>query len=152
MKTALALLLIASTAFADPPKPFRSFDGCNSCTDLGNGAMSCTARWCGPMPALKVQATQPMDAPPADAPVRDLDAPGRSLVLEQGSIAPFSGVLLDEQEDVRRERARVRAEVTVEKASEGVLLPRAAFIAIVLGCATASAAVAAGVTAWALKK
>jgi hypothetical protein len=101
--------------------------------------------------ALLLVASTALADPPTDAPVRDLDAPGRSLIVEQGAIAPYAGVLLDEQEDVRRERARVRAEVTVEKASEGVLLPRAAFIAIVLGCAAASAAVAAGVTAWALK-
>lgn len=107
MKTTLTLLLIASTALADPP---------------------------------------------ADAPVRDLDAPGRALIIEQGEIVPFSGVLLDQQEDVRRERACVRAEVTVATASEGVLLPKAAFIAIVVGCAAASAAVAAGVTVAAMKR
>lgn len=90
--------------------------------------------------------------PPADAPVRDLDAPGRSIVLEQGEFTPYRGVLLDEQEAVRRERARVRAEETLKKAEEGVLLPRGALIAIVAGCAAASAAVAAGVTVWALKR
>lgn len=84
--------------------------------------------------------------PPADAPVLAVDAPGRSLILEQGSITPYRGVLLDEQEDKRRERARVAAEVTVEKAGEGVLLPKPAFIAIVVGCAAASAAAAAGIT------
>lgn len=101
--------------------------------------------------ALLIASTALAD-PPKDAPVRDLDAPGRALIMEQGEITPFSGVLLDQQEDVRRERARVRAEVTVTAAQEGVLLPRPAFIAIVLGCAAASAAIAAGVTAWALKK
>jgi hypothetical protein len=85
----------------------------------------------------------------ADAP---LDRPGRALVLEQGSVTPYAGVLLDEQEDVRRERARVRAEETAKKAEEGVLLPRAAFIAIVAGCVVGSLAIGAGAAAWALKK
>lgn len=89
---------------------------------------------------------------PADAPTRDLDAPGRALILEQGSITPYAGVLLDEQEDVRRERARVRAEETLKKAEDGVLLPRGALIAIVAGCAAAAAAIAAGVTFWATQK
>lgn len=87
--------------------------------------------------------------PPADAP---LDEPGRALILEQGEFAPYRGVLLDEQEAVRRERARVRAEVALETAQQGVLLPRGALIAIIAGCAAASAAIAAGVTAWALKR
>jgi hypothetical protein len=45
-----------------------------------------------------------------DAPLADPDAQGRVLVLEAGEIAPFRGVLLDAQEDVHRERSRVRAE------------------------------------------
>lgn len=81
--------------------------------------------------------------PPADAP---LDEPGRALILDQGEITPYRGVLLDEQEAVRRERARVRAEVALETAQQGVLLPRGALIALVAGCAVASAAIAAGVT------
>lgn len=89
---------------------------------------------------------------PADAPLADPDASGRALILEQGDITPYRGVLLDEQEAVRRERARVRAEATLKAAEEGVLLPRGALIAIVAGCAAASAAIAAGVTVWALKK
>jgi hypothetical protein len=89
---------------------------------------------------------------PADAPLADPDAQGRSLILEQGEITPYRGVLLDEQEAVRRERARVRAEATLQKAEEGVLLPRGALIAIISGVAAVSAAAAAGVTAWALKR
>lgn len=141
MRTALAVLLIASTAGADQV----CSPGATCQLVLG------PAR---PVPALAVAPV--LDMMPLvlaqDAPVRDLDEPGRALILEQGDIAPFAGVLLDEQEDVRRERARVTAEVTVKKAEEGVLLPRPAFIAIVLGCAAASAAIAAGVTAYALKK
>lgn len=47
--------------------------------------------------------------PPKDAPTRDLDAPGRAMQLEAGNIVPFKAVCLDEQEDVSRERDRVRA-------------------------------------------
>jgi hypothetical protein len=89
--------------------------------------------------------------PPADAPL-DLDAPGRALVLEQGSVTPYRGVLLDEQEDRRRERSRVAALTELEKGQENVWLPRPAFIALLAGVVATSAALAAGVTAWALKK
>ncbi len=91
-------------------------------------------------------------ADPKDAPTRDLDAPGRALVIEAGTIAPFDGVLLDSQEDVRRERRAVRAEGTLAKAeADNVMLPKAAFVAIVVGCVVASLAIGAGVTA-AVKK
>ncbi len=106
------------------------------------------------MTAAPALADPPADAPTVDLfgrPV-DLDAPGRALVLEQGSITPFSGVLIDEAEDVRRERARVRAEVALKKAEESVLISRPAFVAIIVGCVTLSAVAAAGVTAWALKR
>lgn len=99
--------------------------------------------------AVLLCASTVLAEPPADAP---LDEPGRALVLEQGELAPYRGVLLDEREAVRRERRAVRAEATLAKAQENVLLPRAAFIAIVTGVAVASAAAAAGVTVWALKR
>lgn len=52
--------------------------------------------------------------PPVDAPLADPDAQGRAVILEHGDIAPYRGVLLDAQEDVHRERSRVRAEVSAE--------------------------------------
>lgn len=101
--------------------------------------------------ALVLCSSVALADPPTDAPVA-VEPVGRALILEAGSITPYRGVLLDEQEDVRRERARVVAEITVQKASEGVLLSKPAFIAIVVGCAAASAAIAAGATAVALKR
>ena len=98
MRTALAVMLIASTAFAQA----------------------------------------------ADAP---LDEPGRAIILEQGEFAPYRGVLLDQQEDRRRERSRVRAETKVDIYENGnVILPKGAFVAIVLGAVATAAVISAGVT------
>lgn len=102
-----------------------------------------------PAIAVLLCASLALAEPPADAP---LDEPGRALVLEQGEFAPYRGVLLDEQEAVRRERARVRAEVALETAQQGLLLPRGALIALIAGCVAASAAIAAGVTYAATKR
>lgn len=45
--------------------------------------------------------------PPADAPLANPDAKGRSMLVGAGEIVPFKAICLDEQEDVSRERDRV---------------------------------------------
>ncbi|MDP1824893.1 MAG: hypothetical protein Q8L48_16675 [Archangium sp.] len=75
---------------------------------------------------------------PADAPI----APGRSVKLATGEPAPFPGQLVDEQEQVRRERVNARNEAFGKDLVKGnVIVSTPAFIAIVVG------AVAAGVAA-----
>lgn len=101
--------------------------------------------------ALLLLAAFPVFAadPPADAP---LDEPGRALVLEQGSIAPYAGVLLDAQEDVRRARARVRAEAELADAKENVWTSKGLLVGVVIGALVLGAAAGAGVTAYALTR
>ncbi len=86
-----------------------------------------------------------------DAANRDFDAPGRALLLDAGEIAPYQGVLLDEQEDVRRVRVLVRTTAELEKAKEGMLISKPVFVAIVLGSIALSAGVTAGVTVAAIR-
>lgn len=91
--------------------------------------------------------------PPADAPVADLDAPGRVLDLDAGSIVPFKAQCLDDQELVRRTRREARAAGTLAAAeSKNVLIPKGAFAGIIIGAIVLSAAAAATVTYVALPK
>lgn len=100
--------------------------------------------------------------PPADAPVRvhacgerevDLDASGCAVLLKQGEAAPFSGVLLDEQEDVRRTRDRAGKTVTLDHAEQdNVLIPKGKLAALITGIIVLSAAAAAAVTYAATRK
>jgi hypothetical protein len=85
--------------------------------------------------------------PPADAPL----AEGRSMLVDAGTIVPFRGVCLDEQEHVRRERINERNAATLAKAEESALISKPVLVTLILGGLVLGAAAGAGVTAWALK-
>jgi hypothetical protein len=83
---------------------------------------------------------------PADAPLADLDAPGRSAVLEAGEIAPFKGELSDEQETRRRSRRDGRWLGELDDAHKSFLIPKPVFVTIIVGVVIVVAGVSAGVT------
>lgn len=81
-------------------------------------------------------------AQPADAPV---DLPKRSVRLDTGQAAPFSGRLLSDEEHTASEAKCADDHAFRAKAMGGVLLPPAALVAVVLGALALGAAVSAGV-------
>lgn len=78
-----------------------------------------------------------------DAPL----APGKSVSLQAGDVAPFRGQLLDEQEQVRRARVNARNAAELADLKKGnVTLSVPVAIAIVAGVLVAGAAIGTGIT------
>lgn len=103
------------------------------------------------------QVATPVAALPADAPLKqgthvcgtreaDVDARGCTKILNVGSVAPFAGVELDEQEDVRRdnEKKNMQGQLT-DAQTNYVLLPKPA-VAALIAIAAAAIAGCAGLT------
>lgn len=104
---------------------------------------SCTAmaqeRTARPTDAPLVEPTATVFAP---GPL----APGRSTKLKAGEPAPYPGQLLDEQEQVRRERVNERNAGELTDLKRGnVTISTPVFIAIVAGAIAAGAAVTFGI-------
>lgn len=86
----------------------------------------------------------PCYAQSSDAPLAD--KPGASVKLEPGQAAPFRCQCLSEDENLRRGKRTAECEGTLDAAKSGnVLVPKPAFVALVVGLVVASAAVSAGV-------
>jgi hypothetical protein len=95
---------------------------------------------------------------PADAPLRqgahlcgtretaadgglDADRPGCAVILSAGTPAPYLGVELDEQEDVRRARRDVRDATKVKTEETGnFIMPTGAYLGITGGAVAAAIA------------
>lgn len=94
-------------------------------------------------------AQAPLDT---DTPTLAPDLPGISVRLRAGEVAPFDGRLVELEENRRRGAALVdcRTELAVGKTNEWLSKP--ALVALIAGTAAASAALAAGVTVWAMKR
>jgi hypothetical protein len=114
--------------------------------------------WWDRLAAPTDAGTPPTDAPlapPALDLVLEADgrvAPGRSMKIKAGDVAPFNGRLLDEQEQVRRGKINARNEASLNDLKAGnVIIRTPVAIALVLGVAVASAAIAVLVTTKALE-
>jgi hypothetical protein len=81
--------------------------------------------------------------PPSDAPLAD-----RSVHLDAGEQAPFSGRLLSDVEHIESERICADDHQFRKEATSGgkLLISPIAIVAIVVGCLALGAAVATGVT------
>lgn len=97
-------------------------------------------------PTLEPEAPAPRIFPPGEL------APGRSVKLKAGEPAPFSGQLLDDQEQVRRSRVGARDAGELADLKKGnTIISTPALVAIIAGAVVAGAAAATAITVVALK-
>jgi hypothetical protein len=107
---------------------------------------------------MLVALTQLDGGAPADAPLRqgahlcgtretapdgglDADRPGCAVILSAGTPAPYLGVELDEQEDVRRARRDVRDATKVKIEETGnFIMPTGAYLGITGGAVSVAIA------------
>lgn len=79
------------------------------------------------------------------ASAEDKDFPVTSARVHKGNLVPFDGQCIEDKEFVRREGINERNAAELADAQSKVLLPKAAFVAIVIGALAVGAAVTAGV-------
>lgn len=78
----------------------------------------------------------------------DFDAPGCAKIVLFSTPAPFSGVLLDEQEDVHRTRREERSATKVKTEETGnFIMPTGAYVGITGGAVGVAIAAVLGVLA-----
>lgn len=80
------------------------------------------------------------------------DVAGVSVKLRAGEPAPFDARALSLEENCERGKAKASCVAELTDAKTFVWVSKPALVTIIVGAAALSAAAAAGVTAWALKK